>query len=370
MKLNQFEDYKRKEWEGIQNKLFKINIKILKTDQIQLLGFDFFNQIKNILVTFVAALFVVRDELTLGQLLSISYIIGQMNSPVNQLVGFFRSLQDAKLSLDRIEEIQQYPAEEQAENTAISFSNSKIDIILKNVSFQYEGSKSPYALRDIDLVIPNGKVTAIVGASGSGKTTLMKLLLKFYDPSKGEIFYADNSIVNMSAHNLRQNCGVVMQDGYIFSDTINRNIATADEDINETKLQYAIKIANLQDFIKSLPLKENTKIGSSGNGISGGERQRILIARSVYKSPYFIFFDEATSALDAENERIIHNNLQDFFRGRTVIIIAHRLSTVKNADNIIVLEKSKVVEVGTHTQLIQRKGTYYELVRNQLELGN
>jgi ATP-binding cassette subfamily B protein len=369
MKLNQFEDYKRKEWEKIQNKLFKTNIKILKTDQIQLLGFDFFNQIKNILVTFVAALFVVKNELTLGQLLSISYIIGQMNSPVNQLVSFFRSLQDAKLSLERIDEIQQYPAEEKPENMCLDFNNSKIDISIKNVSFQYEGSKSPYALKDINLLIPNGKVTAIVGASGSGKTTLMKMLLKFYEPTCGQIFYGGTLIADISAQNLRTNCGVVMQDGYIFSDTIKRNIATGDEIIDEKKLKYAVKIANLEEFIESLPLKYNTKIGASGNGISGGEKQRVLIARAVYKNPQFLFFDEATSSLDAENEKIIHNNLQDFFHGRTVVIIAHRLSTVKNADNIIVLEKSKIVETGNHSQLTRNKGIYYELVRNQLELG-
>lgn len=371
MKLNQFEDYKCKEWEKHQNKLFGINIKILKNDQIQLSGFDFFNQIKNILVTFVAALFVVKNELSLGQLLSISYIIGQMNSPVNQLVDFFRSLQDAKLSLERIDEIRHYPAEEQEKDnvTEQNFKKDKTDIVLKNVSFQYEGSKSPYALRDVDLAIPYGKITAIVGASGSGKTTLMKLLLRFYEVTNGEIFYGNTQMANISPHNLRSNCGIVMQDGYIFSDTIERNIATSDENIDMKKLRQSVKIANLQEYVKQLPLKFGTKIGASGNGISGGEKQRILIARAVYKNPQFIFFDEATSALDAENEKIIHNNLQDFFHGKTVIIIAHRLSTVKNADKIVVLDKGQIVEQGTHADLTRKRGAYYDLVKNQLELG-
>ncbi|AIG30627.1 peptidase domain-containing ABC transporter [Flavobacterium psychrophilum] len=374
MKLNQFEDFKRKEWETIQQKLFKINIRVLKIDQFQLSGFEFLNQVKNILVTFLAATFVVKNTMTLGELLSVSYIIGQMNSPVNQLVNFFRSLQDAKLSLERLNEVQNHPTEEQNSNkkTILIFDNhnQKSEIKFNNVSFQYEGPESPYVLKDINFKIPEGKVTAIVGASGSGKTTLMKLLLKFYEPTQGELLFNSENINNLSPKSLRENCGVVMQDGFIFSDTIERNIATGDENINKEKLQNAVKIANIEEFVKSLPLGYNTKIGASGNGISGGQKQRILIARAVYKNPHYIFFDEATSALDAENEKIIHDNLQQFFKGKTVLIIAHRLSTVKNADQIIVLKNGEIAETGNHQQLVQNKGDYFNLVKNQLELGD
>jgi ATP-binding cassette subfamily B protein len=370
MKLNQFEDYKRNEWENIQHKLFKLNRKLLKIDQLQLSGFDFFNQIKNIFVTFVVAIFVVQNKMTMGELLSVSYIIGQMNSPVNQLISFFRSLQDSKLSLNRINEINSYPTEDITNKVDIDLKHRKTDIKLENVSFQYEGPKSPYALQNINLVIPHGKTTAIVGASGSGKTTLIKLLLKFYNPTHGKIWFDKNDILNISTAFLHKNCGVVMQDGYIFSDTIKRNIVTADENIDEKKLKYAIHVANLEDFINSLPLKLNTKIGRSGNGISGGEKQRITIARAIYKNPQFIFFDEATSSLDAKNEKIIYENLQNFYKGKTVVVVAHRLSTVKDADQIVVLNQGKIAEIGTHAELTERRGAYFELVRNQLELGN
>ena len=376
MKLNQFEDFKIKEWENIQQKLFKLNTRILKLDQVQLSGFEFFNQLKNIIVTFLAATYVVQGSMTLGMLLSISYIIGQMNSPVNQLVGFFRSLQDAKLSLERLNEVQNHDPEENKElkqiTTQSNYQKNGIEkgIYLKNLSFQYEGPKSPYVLKDINLHIPEGKITAIVGASGSGKTTLMKLLLRFYDPIKGEIFYNYDNILNLSPKSIRENTGVVMQDGYIFSDTIERNIATADKEINKQQLKKAVQIANIEEFVESLPLKYNTKIGAAGNGLSGGQKQRLLIARAVYKNPHYIFFDEATSALDAENEKIIHDNLQQFFKGKTVLVIAHRLSTVKNADQIVVLKKGEIVEIGNHQQLVQNKAEYFNLVKNQLELGN
>ena len=384
MKLNQFEEFKRIKWKNIQHKLFKTNIRILKIDQIQLSGFNFLNQIKNIVVTFLAATYVVQDKMTLGALLSVSYIIGQMNSPVNQLVSFFRSLQDAKLSLERLNEVQNYPTEEQQnqKKLALILTSNKpqknhaknrkkvLGIQLNNVSFQYEGPKSPFVLKNINLHIPDGKVTAIVGASGSGKTTLMKLLLRFYDPINGEIFYDQDDILTLSPKNIRENTGVVMQDGYIFSDTIERNVATKDKEINQEQLKKATQIANIEEFVESLPLKYKTKIGDSGSSLSGGQEQRILIARAVYKNPHYIFFDEATSALDAENEKIIHNNLQEFFKGKTVIIIAHRLSTVKNANNIIVLKKGKIIEQGTHKELVNKKAEYYNLVKNQLELGN
>jgi ATP-binding cassette subfamily B protein len=373
MKLNQFEDFQRNQWEQVQLKLYKINLRILKLDQLQLSGFEFINQLKNILVTFLAASFVISGHMTLGALLSVSYIIGQMNTPVSQLIIFFRSLQDAKLSLSRLNEVQFHPEEEAQDLKELRLGNSLSvgnGIQLINISFQYEGPKSPYVLNDINLYIPEGKVTAIVGASGSGKTTLMKLLLRFYDPSFGDIFYNRDNILNLSPKSIRENCGVVMQDGYIFSDTIERNIVTGDLNIDSKRLEHAAEVANIKSFINDLPLGYNTKIGAAGNGISGGQKQRILIARAVYKNPHYIFFDEATSALDAENEKIIHDNLQTFFKGKTVVIIAHRLSTVKNADHIIVLKHGKIVEQGSHLKLVAQKREYFNLVKNQLELGN
>lgn len=375
MKLNQFEDLKRKEWEKLQNKLFHLNIRILKLDQVQLVGFDFINQLKNILVTFLAANLVVQDQMTLGALLSISYIIGQMNSPVDQLVNFFRSLQDAKLSFKRLNEVHNQETEEKESHVKLleeSISKDFADergIRLENVSYQYEGPDSPFVLENINLLIPEGKITAIVGASGSGKTTLMKLLLRFYDPIKGEIYYNHDNILALSPKSIRENSGVVMQNGYIFSDTIARNVATGDEKIDEVQLDHALAIANIKRFVDGLPLKAKTKIGAAGNGLSGGQRQRILIARAVYKNPHYIFFDEATSALDAENEKVIQNKLNQFFEGKTAVIIAHRLSTVKNADQIIVLNKGKVVERGNHQKLVEAKGQYFNLIKNQLELG-
>lgn len=376
MKLNNFEDYKCNEWEKIQYKLFDLNLRVLKIDQLQLSGFEFLNQVKNIFVTFLSAIFVVNGKMTLGELLSVSYIIGQLNSPVNQLIGFFRSLQDAKLSMERINEVQDYPNEEKTcfkkleikNNSSASFVNQSIS--LQNASYQYQGAKSPYALKGINLSIPYGKITAIVGASGSGKTTLLKLLLKFFDATEGNIFYGHQDILHISPENLRRNCGSVMQDGYIFSDTIMRNIITSDENPDEERLKKILEIANLTKFIESLPLRLNTKIGSSGNQVSGGEKQRILIARAVYKNPDFLFFDEATNALDANNEKVIVENLQDFYKGKTVVIVAHRLSTVKNADKIVVLENGEIAEIGNHNELVALKGKYFELVRNQLELGN
>ncbi len=372
MKLNNFEDFKRQEWKKIQGKLFKINIRILKNDQVQFSGFDFVNQLKNILVTFLSATLVVKGSMTLGTLLSISYIIGQMNAPVGQLVNFFRSLQSARLSLERLNEVQQNPDEEQKGQKGMDLSVERFgkeNIEFDKVSFQYEGPRSPFVLKEISMTCQHGKITAIVGASGSGKTTLLKLLLKFYPATIGNVYYNGVNIETISAKKLRSNCGVVMQDGFIFSDTIERNIATGDEEIDPEKLERAARIANIHKYIESLPLKYRTKIGASGNPVSGGQKQRILIARAVYKDPHFIYFDEATSALDAENEKIIHENLVHFFKGKTVIIIAHRLSTVKNADNIIVLKNGQIVEDGNHNTLINRKSDYYNLVKNQLELG-
>ncbi len=372
MKLNKFEDFKRDEWEKIQQKLFNINIRILKIDQLQISGFEFINQLKNILVTFFSATLVVKGKMSLGELLSVTYIVGQMNSPVNQLVNFFRSLQDAKLSFERLNEVQNHIIEEDPTIHEKLFDRNTMPtgITFKNVSFQYDGPKSAYALKNINFKIPEGKITAIVGASGSGKTTLMKLLLKFYLPSDGELLFNNKNINIISPKNLRENCGVVMQDGFIFSDTIERNIATSDRLIDEERLKRAVSIANIEDFILSLPLGYKTKIGASGNDISGGQKQRILIARAVYKDPHYIFLDEATSALDSENEKIIHERLHEFFKGKTVLIIAHRLSTVKKADNIVVLKNGSIVEQGNHKELVDIRSNYFNLVRNQLELGN
>lgn len=376
IKLNNFEDYKRNEWEKNQIKLFKVNLRILRLDQLQLNGFDFINHLKNILVTFVAAREVIFGHISIGAMLSISYIIGQMNSPIDQLINFFRSLQDAKLSLERLNEVQNHETEEKPEHIKLNFLEentpylSKRGIIIDNLSFQYEGPNSQYILKNINLHIEEGKTMAIVGASGSGKTTLMKLLLKFYDPIAGTIYVNQHKLSNISASNWRRNCGTVMQDGYIFSDTIERNIATDDENINKDKFVSAAITANIIDFLNELPLGVKTKVGASGNGISGGQKQRILIARAVYKNPHYILFDEATSALDAENEKIIHENLQEFFTGKTVVIIAHRLSTVKNADKIVVLKHGEITEMGNHATLVEKRGDYFNLVKNQLELGN
>lgn len=285
-------------------------------------------------------------------------------------------LQDAKLSLTRLNEVQQHPIEEHEFLRPLTITKKEQEnvairgIYLNNVSFQYEGPKSPYVLKNLNLFFPEGKVTAIVGASGSGKTTLMKLLLRFYEPTQGSIRYNGDDVSTLSPKSIRENTGVVMQDGYIFSDTIARNIATSDPAINESRLTYATQIANIESFISALPLGYQTKIGAVGNGISGGQKQRILIARAVYKNPHYLFFDEATSALDAENEKVIHDHLQAFFKEKTVLIIAHRLSTVKQADHIVVLQHGQCIEQGSHQTLVNQKGAYYNVVKNQLELGS
>jgi len=371
VKLNNIEDHKIGKWRDKQIKLFNTNLKTLKLDQIQHIGYDFLNQFKNILVIFIASREVILGNITLGTLLSISYIIGQMNSPLNQLIDFLRSWQYAKLSFERLNEVQSLKEEDAVlqERSSDNYEFCHSDIHINNLDFQYLGPRSPLVLNDISFTIPQGKITAIVGESGSGKSTLMKLLLKFYHPVKGSISYGKNNIESLPAKMLRQNSGVVMQDGYIFSDTLERNIATSDEHIDYKKLRRSIKIANLEDFVGTLPQRLKTMLGSGGNGISGGQKQRILIARAVYKNPNIIFFDEATSSLDAENEKIIYENLDEFFIGKTVVKIAHRLSTVKNAHQIIVLKKGKIVEVGNHEQLVNNKSNYFHLVKNQLELS-
>lgn len=369
IKLNNCERQRRWEWERIQLKLFKINVKSLQLGQTQQLGSLFFSEITNILITFLAAKTVVEGGMTLGMMMSLTYIIGQVSAPIRDFINFAQTFQDAKISIERLNEIHQKDDEEQSiEGKRAKLPDDKT-ITLDHVSFSYSGARRGYALEDVSLVIPEHKVTAIVGSSGSGKTTLIKLIQGFYEPLEGEIRVGGIILNTINPHLWRSKTGSVMQDGFIFSDSIERNIAVTDDRINSERLRHAIEIANIADYIESLPLRLYTKIGSDGNGLSQGQRQRILIARAVYKAPEYIFLDEATNALDAKNERTIMENLQAFYRGKTVVIAAHRLSTVKNADNIIVLEKGRIVEQGTHQQLIKRKGTYFNLVKNQLELG-
>ncbi|ALO16810.1 RTX-I toxin determinant B [Salinivirga cyanobacteriivorans] len=370
IKLNNCEKQKRWDWERIQAKLFKVSIKGLALSQYQQVGSIFFSEGKNILITVIAASAVIKGDMTLGMMLAVQYILGQLNNPVSQLIGFVQSLQDAKISLERLGEIHEKDDEEQPDEPKITMLPEKRDIVIENLMFQYEGPHSPKVLEDINLNVFEKKVTAIVGASGSGKTTLIKLMLGFYEPIDGNIKLGESQLNNISSRLWREKCGVVMQDGYIFSDTIANNIAVSDESVDKEKLSHAVKVANIKEFIERLPLGYNTKIGQEGMGISQGQRQRMLIARAVYKNPEFIFFDEATNALDANNEKVIMENLDEFFQGRTVVVVAHRLSTVKNADQIMVLDKGKMVELGTHKELVKKKGYYYELVKNQLELGN
>ncbi|HSG67734.1 MAG TPA: ATP-binding cassette domain-containing protein, partial [Bacteroidales bacterium] len=370
IKLNNCEKQKRWDWEKIQARLFKVNIRGLVLNQYQQAGAVFFNQTKNILIIFIAADSVVKGDMTLGMMLAVQYIIGQLNSPIDQMITFFRSAQDAKISLERLGEIHQKEEEENVETPKVSSLPAKRSIDVRNLTFRYSGPHSDPVLKNIEFEIPEKKVTAIVGASGSGKTTLIKLLLGFYPPEQGEIKVGELNIKNLNGSFWRQQCGAVMQDGFIFSDTIARNIAVSDEYIDREQLLHAVNIANIQDFIESLPLAYNTRIGQEGVGLSQGQKQRILIARAVYKNPEFLFFDEATNALDANNELVIMQKLQQFFEGKTAVIVAHRLSTVTNADQIIVLDKGELIERGTHEELTKLKGTYYKLVKNQLELGS
>lgn len=370
IKLNNCEKQKRWEWENIQVSLFKVNMASLSLNQYQQAGGVFINEVKNIIITFIAAKSVINGNMTLGMMLAVQYIIGQLNSPINQMISFMQSTQDAKISLERLGEIHNRENEETEEHPKVDILPEHRDLKLNNVFFQYEGPHSPFVLDEVNLEIPENKITAIVGTSGSGKTTLIKLLLGFYNPVKGKITLGDLYLNNVSNRMWRDKCGVVMQDGFIFSDTIANNISVSEEFTDRKKLLHAVKVANIQEFIESLPLGYNTKIGQNGVGLSQGQKQRILIARAIYKNPDFIFFDEATNALDANNEKIIMENLDLFFKGKTVVVVAHRLSTVKNADQIIVLEKGKIVEKGTHTELSKKKGAYYQLVKNQLELGS
>tara|TARA_R110000744_G_scaffold38995_7_gene88905 strand:- start:4158 stop:6347 length:2190 start_codon:yes stop_codon:yes gene_type:complete len=367
IKLHNAERQFRWEWEHLQAQLFKVYIERLSLSQYQNVGSGFINEFKNILITVVAAKLVIEGDITLGMLLAISYIVGQLNSPILELVGFIREAQDARISLERLSEIHNKDDEETSFEPTAPIPKT-ISFELQNVSFRYSGAEE-FVLKSLNLIIPHNKITAIVGASGSGKTTLLKLLLKFYDPQKGTIKIGKTSFKKISHKTWRDYCGTVMQEGYIFSNTIVKNIALGEDSIDKDRLAKAVEIANIKDFIEELPLTYNTKIGNEGVGLSTGQKQRILIARAVYKNPQCLFFDEATSALDAKNESVIMKKLNLFFDKKTVIIIAHRLSTVKNADQIIVLHKGEVIEVGNHKTLTRTKGAYYDLVKNQLELG-
>ena len=374
IKLHNAERQKRWQWENLQVKLFKINLKGLTLTTAQNSGSQLINELKNIFITFLAAKLVLDGEVTLGMMLSISYITGQLNAPVIEMVNFVQHWQDAKLSLERLNEIHNKEDEELSSNELHEDVDANSSFNFQNVSFKYEGVGNALVLKNLSIQIPANKITAIVGSSGSGKTTLMKLLLKFYIPTEGVINleYGESvtSLNNIGVGIWRDKCGVVMQEGYIFNDTIANNIAVGMDVVDKEKLKHAVFVANIKEFIDGLPLGYNTKIGMEGIGISTGQKQRILIARAVYKNPDYLFFDEATSALDSNNEKVIMNNLNEFFKNKTVVVIAHRLSTVKNADQIIVLEKGQIIEKGNHTELTALRGSYYELVKNQLELGS
>lgn len=370
IKLNNCEKQKRWAWESIQAKLYKISIKGLTLGQTQQVGGLFIDQTKNVVISFLAAQAVISGSMTLGMMMALQYIIGQLNAPLSQFIGFVQESQDAKISLERLNEIHEREDEEPQDSGKIYDIPSGRDINLNSVVFQYDGPHSEKVLNEVDLTIESGKVTAIVGSSGSGKTTLLKLLLGFYAPIEGQVLLGDVPLKQYSDSQWRARCAVVMQEGCIFSDTIASNIGIIDDVPDMARVQKAVDIANIGEFIDSLPLRYNTRIGADGHGLSTGQKQRMLIARAAYKDAQYILFDEATNSLDANNERVIMDKLQCFFEGKTVVVVAHRLSTVRNADKIVVLEKGCVVESGTHNDLVSMQGTYYNLVKNQLELGS
>jgi ATP-binding cassette subfamily B protein len=369
IKLTQSESAKRWDWENLQASLFSLKSKGLGLIQYQTAGATLINEVTNILITIVSATAVLKGNMTLGMMLAVQFIIGQLNVPVNQIIGFFRTSQDARISLDRLAEVHDMQEEEPEPESKVRRLPEKKDIVISNLSYQYEGPHSPMVLKDIDLVIEENKITAIVGTSGSGKTTLLKLILGFYQPVKGEISIGDTRLSNISLKIWRQKTGAVMQDGFIFPETIASNISPENPEIDDDKLYRAVEMANIREFIESLPLGYNTKIGANGHGLSEGQKQRLLIARVVYKDPDVLIFDEATNSLDTNNEKAIVGNLEVFFKKKTVIIVAHRLSTVRNADKIIVLDKGRIIETGDHESLISMKGAYFNLIKNQLELG-
>jgi ATP-binding cassette subfamily B protein len=369
IKLQNAETRKRWEWERIQARLFKVNISGLALNQYQVAGSRFINELKNIFIVFVSAKLVIDGELTLGMMLAIQYIMGQLNGVLLQLTDFIHSAQDAKISLERLGEIHNKEDEKEIATNQVNEIPMHGDLKLENVTFNYGNPSSPAVLKNISLTIPRGKVTAIVGTSGSGKTTILKLLLKFYTAQQGSIKVGEMPISNINNRAWRSACGAVMQDGYIFSDTIANNIGISDEQVDKEKLVKAVSIACIQDFVEALPLGYNSKTGANGNGLSEGQKQRLLIARAVYKNPEYLFFDEATNSLDTKNEKSIVENLDKFFKDKTVIVVAHRLSTVKDADQIVVIDQGEIVEIGDHKELTAKKGAYFNLVKNQLELG-
>lgn len=370
IKLQDCEQRRRWEWEDVQADLFGVQMKSLKLQQTQEAGSIFINELKNIVITVVAATAVIHGQLTLGMMLAVQYIIGQLNSPVEQLMSFFYSVQDVKISLERINEIHRMDDENGKQGLETSVTDETKGIDMENINFKYDPHALKTIIDNVSLTIPKGKVTAIVGASGSGKTTLIKLMLGYYPVLGGQINIGGTDVNTLNKKWWRRQCGVVMQDGVIFSESIARNIAVDDKEIDKRRLQTAAEIACIHDYVMGLPLKYNTKIGRDGVGLSQGQKQRILIARAVYKNPNYIFLDEATNSLDANNERMIVEYLDEFYKGKTVVIVAHRLSTVKNAEQIVVLDKGKVVEIGNHEELTAKRGAYYNLVKNQLELGN
>ena len=370
IKLQDCEQRRRWEWEDVQADLFRVQMKSLKLQQTQEAGSICINELKNIVITVVAATAVIHGQLTLGMMLAVQYIIGQLNSPVEQLMGFFYSVQDVRISLERINEIHRMDDENGKQGLETSVKEEGRGIALENVNFKYDPHALKTIIDNVSLNIPKGKVTAIVGASGSGKTTLIKLMLGYYPVLGGQINIGGTDVNTLNKKWWRRQCGVVMQDGVIFSESIARNIAVDDNEIDRLRLQKAAEIACIHDYVMGLPLKYNTKIGRDGVGLSQGQKQRILIARAVYKNPDYIFLDEATNSLDANNERMIVEHLDAFYKGKTVVIVAHRLSTVKNAGQIVVLDKGRVVETGSHEALTRKRGAYYNLVKNQLELGN
>ena len=370
IKINDCGTQKIWEWEGIQAKLFRFNVQSLALSQYQQVGSTFINQAKNIFILFLATRLVMNQQMSLGDMMAVQFIVGQMNSPIAQLASFLQTYQDAKISMERLGQVQTLTEEEDPRKDYVQTLPTGRSITLQNVSFVYPGAGNKATLKNLNISIPAGKTTAIVGASGSGKTTLLKLLLRICTPSEGQVYVDETPLERISPQYWRQHCGIVMQDGFIFSDTVGNNIAINAEHRSHAAIERAVHIANLEHYIHSLPLNLHTKIGEDGKGLSGGQRQRVLIARMVYKNPEYIFLDEATSALDAHNEKVIVERLNSFFQGKTVVVVAHRLSTVKNADNIIVLHEGEVAEQGTHEALVGKRGFYYKLIKNQLELGN